>query len=253
MTTSTCRAQLLDGIKLAKDPWSVLAVATDGIYATETLAMPAPRNTGTGDLAKPLGGWEHKEIPEGAFLAKPGLYFRLAATFADVRARGVGRREVYEQRERLMQAFAEWDRKDFDYHVKMQSRRFYGAKTSVLAQSRCEPCGKSWPGVPEKGCPVCKKIGLTFKVAQMKTPEGKDAYGTWNLREVRVKFDPHPKRERRLSRGGSSVRLHMRDLGGITSAAYKTGVTTPEGDAARAGVEFALEQPDWEGSTTDDL
>jgi hypothetical protein len=45
----------------------------------------------------------------------------------------------------------------------------------------------------------------------------------------------------------------MRDLGGITSAAYKTGVTTPEGEAARKGVEMALEQPDWDGNTTEDF
>lgn len=277
MTTGTCRGQLLDGICLAKDPWSVLALATDGIYGTEKLAMPKPRDTGTSDLPKPLGGWEHKEIPEGAFLAKPGLYFRLATTLADMRARGVGRREVFSQRERLMSAFEGWDRKDFSFYVPMTSRRFYGAKTSVIAQSRCAPCGKTWPGVPEKGCPKCGAVGSTFKVDFTRTPEeffcagcdkgfvgkpkcplcgkigkktreSKVAYGTWNVREVRIKFDPHPKRERRLGRGGSSVRLTMRDLGGIASAPYRTGATTPEGQAAREGSELALEQPDWDGS-----
>jgi len=252
-TTATCRGQILDVLRLARDPWSVLAIATDGIYTTEKLDMPAPKKTGTGDLAKPLGGWEHKTISEGAFLAKPGLYFRLHASFNEIRARGVGRREVFEQRARMLSEFERWDRKDFGFYVAMTSRRFYGAKTSVLARSKCLPCGVSWPGIPEQRCPSCGRVGDSFKTSEMVTAEGKPAYGTWNLREVRVKFDPHPKRERRLDPRGSSTKLRMRDLAGLVSAPYKTGVTTPEGIAARASADFALEQPDWEGSSSEDF
>jgi hypothetical protein len=239
----------------------VLAVATDGICATEKMKLKAPRDTGTfdcgdrkGDVftAKPLGGWEHKDIPEGMFLAKPGLYFRLKAELADVRARGVGRREVFQQRDKLMQAFADWDRVDPQHHITMTSRRFYGAKHSVHAQSGCQACDRRWPNAPEMGCPECGECGDFFRVTEM-VNDGKPLYGTWDLRNVDVRFDPHPKRERTgLLPGGSSVRLRVRDLGGKTSAEYKTGKTTPEGERAREATEFALEQPDWEERQVDD-
>ena len=252
--TAHTRGQILEAILLAKDPWSVLAIATDGIYSTEKLDLPKPRETGTGHIPNtkgkfaPLGGWEHKEIPEGAFLAKPGLYFRLKSTLDDIRARGVGRREVFTQRDRLMGAFADWDRVNMEHAVPMTSRRFYGAKHSVFAQSSCNRCDTVWPGVPERGCPQCHEVGTGFKTHGLSTPEGKEAYGTWNVRTVEVKFDPHPKRERILKKGGTSVRLRMRDLKSRASAPYKTGLKTPEGEALRAAEDFALDQPDWQES-----
>lgn len=257
--TAHTRGQILEAILLAKDPWSVLAIATDGIYSIEALDLPKPRETGTGHIPNtkgkfaPLGGWEHKEIPEGAFLAKPGLYFRLKAEPDDIRARGVGRKEVYNQQAQLLKAFAEWDRKDMNHHVKMTSRRFYGAKHSVLAQSTCDRCGVSWPGVPERGCPKCLEVGTSFRTHALETPEGKEAYGTWNVRTVEVKFDPYPKRERILRKGGASVRLRMRDLQGAKSAPYKTGIKAAEAEALEAAKDFALDQPDWQESMVAEL
>lgn len=245
--TATTRGQLLQGISSAKDPWDVLALATDGISATCMLSLDKPKDTGTGDLPKPLGGWEHKHIPEGMFLAKPGVYYRLRGEIADVRARGVGRRELHAQSARVMAGFAAWDREDFKHHVSMTSRRFYGAKSSITGKSACV-CGGKWVGVPSKGCPKCGLIGTVFETRQAVSPEGKNLYGTWDLRTIKVGFDPHPKRERRLKKGGSYVRLHLRDLGGQISAPYDVGaaLTTPEGMAQRDAKEFALEQPDWE-------
>lgn len=261
-TTSGTRAQLNHAISKARDPWNVLAVATDGIGSLEPLDLDLPRDTGTDDWKrrprvdpqtgeitkkKPLGGWEYKEIPEGMFLAKPGLYFRLAAKLSEIRARGVGRREVHEQRDALMQSFDRWDRKDFDHHVVMTSRRFYGAKNSISVHSACLPCGTHWPGLPSKCCPKCGAIGDRTSTTVQKLPNGQAAYGLWDVRESMIRFDPRPKRES-VTKGGTFGRLQIRDLGGQTSAPYATGEgeTTPEGMQARASREFALEQPDWE-------
>ena len=266
MTTAITRSQMLDAIASASDPWNVLAIATDGIYATEKLNLKAPPwDTGTGDLAKPLGGWEHKEIPEGLFVAKPGLYYRLQPSLADIRARGVGRREVSNDYLTLMKGFLDWDRRDPDYNVPLVSRRFYGAKHSVTAHSKCAPCKESWPGVFEQLCPcikscpshrdrvVCGEPGTSFKTSLTLNEENKPAYGTWSKRTVRIAFDPFPKREREtVSRAGRFARLRIRDLEGIESKPYDVGggTTSPEGEASRAAKEFMLEQPDYQPELT---
>lgn len=260
-TTAGTRGQLNRAISKASDPWSVLAVATDGIYATESLKLDTPRDTKTDEWArrprvdetgkettrKPLGGWEHKEIPEGAFLAKPGLYFRLSAKLSEIRARGVGRREVHEQRDALIASFEAWDRKSFDHNVKMTSRRFFGAKNSITVYSGCLTCNTHWPGLPTRCCPTCGALGNRSATTLQKLPDGREAYGTWDLRVSEVRFDPRPKREA-VTKGGTFGRLRVRDLNGRASAPYATGETTPEGLNARASQDFALEQPDWEES-----
>lgn len=191
--TATTRAQILDMIASARDRWHVLTVATDGIYSTEKLAMPAPRDTSTGELInekgerveKALGSWEYKHIEEGAFLAKPGLYFRLRAVLPpkgmsdeekdklreEVRARGIGRREVFEQGRQLLTAFGTWKRKSFTFGVKLKSRRFFGIKSCTSARSGCERCGTEWPGVPEQLCPKCRRFGTFMFVSQRRTPQ----------------------------------------------------------------------------------
>lgn len=260
LTTATTRGQILDAIASVTDRHAILAIATDGIYASCKLDLPAPRDTGTSDIWKktkddngvenggyfcPLGCWEHKAVPEGIFLAKPGLYYRLGAKLSDVRARGVGRREVFSERKRLEAAFDSWDRLDMKHAVTVVSRRFYGAKHSIYARSACNKCDTSWAGIPERGCPECGAIGSTFTVTPLDRKNGKVAYGTWDVRDVNIAFDPHPKRERILRRGGTSVRLHIRDLRGQVSAPYDVGTMSPEAGAARMGKELALEQPDW--------
>jgi hypothetical protein len=258
MTTATTRAQINEGITLAKDPWNVLSIATDGIYACEDLNMPAPRDTGTAEVTvlegdekgqvkhKPLGGWETKAVPEGAFFAKPGLYFKLDPKLSDIRARGVGRKEVYEQKQALIEGFRNWDRQDFEeYSVPLTGRRFFGAKHSIMAFSTCSKCKKIWPGVPEQKCPVCGSIGDAIMTRRVKAPDGLPAYGRWCERISNIRFDPRPKRELVFGGDKDHGRLLIRDAGGLTSKPYDVGQTTPEGMAMREGKEFMLEQPDW--------
>lgn len=250
MTTATTRGQLLGAIASARDPWNIFSVATDGIFGREELHLPTPRDTGTFDLVKdnkpcPLGGWEHKDIREGMFFAKPGLYFRLGTTLGEIRARGVGRREVFEHRTKLVESFASWDRANMGHSLRLTSRRFYGAKHSIYAQSACIRCRVRWPGVPEQGCPKCGEVGDDFQTKMLEDEAGNVAFGRWGVRTTDVRFDPHPKRERVIAEGGSYARLHVRDLGGRASAAYEKGRTTPEGFDARSAQDFNLEQPDW--------
>ena len=282
VVTATTRGQLLDAIASARDRWNVLAVATDGVFALEELALKAPpRSVGTDDMKKPLGGWEYKSVPQGIFLAKPGLYYSLSKVKPElslvegggqgdgkavgelkaakpveekgafVRARGVGRREVASSRAALEAGFLRWDRRDPKFAVPLKSRRFYGAKHSIYARSSCVECETSWPGVPERRCEGCKpgRIGTRFETQLIETADGRPAYGTWDVRTVKIAFDPHPKRERTgLSRRGTFARLTVRDLGGGDSAPYDVGGrrTSPEGEAARAATDFAMEQPDWD-------
>lgn len=257
MTTATTRGQLLDAIALASDRWNVLAVATDGIVSLEKLPIrEAPRPTGTEDLPKPLGGWELKDeesgnasFPEGMMIVKPGLYWRLQPEMKDIRARGIGRREAFRERELIQQMFLKWDRADPKYYVAVESRRFFGAKHSIYGRTRCATCKTSWPGVPGQKCPKCGGEEAAFTTSMIEDAQGKSVYGTWGAREVRIGFDPYPKRERTgLSRAGTWSKLRVRDLEGKTSAPYDVGSakTTPEGLVARSAREIALDQPDYD-------
>jgi hypothetical protein len=241
VTTATTRGQILRAIMSAKNRWDVISVATDGIYAKAKLVLEKPNDTGTFDLKKPLGSWEHKTIPEGVFFVKPGLYFRMKAANAKdvVKARGLGRRELYEQRDLLMATFKTWDKRNFKHHVSFKTRRFYGAKHSVLGQAGCSKCKTRWSGVPEKLCPKCNRPGDLLNTGKLEAPDGKVAYGRWLERIVEMNFNPLPKREY-VMRGN---RLRVRDAGGRDSMPY-TGRTTPEGEAARLEREFMEEQPD---------
>ena len=96
--TSGCRAQITGMLALHKDRRNMLMTATDGIYTREKLVTPVPLDTGTfhaknekGEL-KPLGAWEEKYVPQGVFVARPGIYFPrnpTAAELKEVRGRGL--------------------------------------------------------------------------------------------------------------------------------------------------------------------
>lgn len=252
--TSRTRAQLLRAISAARDPWSVLALATDSVHSTERLALEAPEDTGTSDLKKPLGGWDGKVAEEGSFFAKPGLYWRLNVEKPeDLRARGLGRREAYKQKADIEAGWLEWDRRDYKYEIPVTSRRFFGAKTSVYAMSTCDRCHVRWPGVIEQGCPRCGTVGTQFEVKEQRNDEGELVRGKWRVRTFGLAFDPLPKRERELERGSESSRLYVRDAGGTVSVPYG-GVTSPEGLAARQEAESELEQPEADvGEVADDV
>ncbi len=241
MTTATTRGQALWGIIAAPDRWQVLAIATDGLFSTQYFDLPLPCDTGTNDLAKPLGQWGCDTYEKGVFFVKPGMYFDDVASL--MRARGIGRKELDTHKGQLLAAFRQWDRKS-DIAVRVQSRRFFGARSSVLMQSYCTVCETHWPGAIEKGCPKCKDLGNDYKVGLMQLPNGKPAYGQWYKREIDIEFACHPKRES-IERGGTFGRMRIRDMGGKKSLPYSPGMTTPEGLAQREANDMALEEPDW--------
>ncbi len=163
--TSGCRAQLLDAIRAATDPWSVLMVATDGVWTTERLSLPAPVDTGTADLPKPLGGWEEKKFDRGVFCVRPGIYFPLEPTeneLESVRARGLGRRVVYEQWRKIVDG---WEAGATEVRLG-GVQRFIGAKTG-------------------------------FSIAQGEIKR-RATYGEWIQQDIKCSFGSRPKRDRRI-------------------------------------------------------
>ena len=264
--TSTCRSQALECMRVPADRWSILTVATDGITATEDFHVPAPRETGTrgcrapydpkkpqfpdGEVKEPLGGWETEMIEEGMFVAKPGMYFRLNVDEKKLRARGIGRKELFSNKDRLIAAFEGWDRQDFKFSVKVESRRFYGAKSTIYARSRCDKCNTSWAGVPERLCPSCGTVGGHFEAkrqtqvtdATLKDGGRRDVYGTWGERVIDIRFDPFPKRERVVG-GGPWSRLLVRDAEGRASLPYE-GHKTPQVLNMLPEAEMLAEQAD---------
>lgn len=161
MITSNTRAMILDAMGLLPDPAHLLMVATDGIYTTSRISFPAPRDTGTSDLPKPLGGWEEKLVPNGVFAARPGIYFPLNPTaeqMKEVRARGIGKKTLETQWELIQNAYMRGEST-----VTIPGLvRFCGAKTSLHRS----------------------KAGIGRA----------QNYGQWLERPVVMSFDPLPKR-----------------------------------------------------------
>lgn len=179
MITSTTRALLVDAIASARDPWSVVMVATDGIYSTERLTLPKPVDTATAGLVGPdgkakgaLGSWEEKEHARGIFIARPGLYWDLdAGAEVQVRARGIGRKTIAEHVPRIVSHWrkhARRGRRPVVPPYEMVVTRFVGPKSGVLRH-------------PGKG----GKLG----------PAKRDKdYGEWVDRPVHLTFEAGPKR-----------------------------------------------------------
>lgn len=168
--TSGCRAQLLVAMAHASNLDAILMVATDGMWSTERLDLPKPRDTGTYDVRdkdgklKPLGGWEEKIFERGVFAVRPGIYFPLEPTdkeLEQVRARGLGRRVVYEQWRKIVAAFDHGQPE-----VKLGGvQRFVGAKTGFSLRN---------------GQPVRRK-----------------QYGEWIVQDIKCGFSARPKRIRK--------------------------------------------------------
>jgi hypothetical protein len=223
MITSGCRAQVLEAMAAHKDLDNMLMIATDGIASLEQITLPEPRDTGTNwipcpepdakDLAespevfkqdgkqwlvnKPLGGWEEKILDKGMFLARPGIYFPLEPTKADIkriRARGLGRAAVWDNWDKIITAY-----ENGEDGIQIQDLSlFRGMKTSITRS-----------GVPGE-----------FKYRRS------DQYGKWITRPVQMTFNPMPKRERKIGRGG---RLTLRRFkADEKSAPYEKGILSPE-------------------------
>ncbi len=159
--TSGCRAQLLEAVYAAKDTRNVLMLATDGVWTRDRLSLPLPLDTGTANTGKPLGGWEEKTFESGVFAVRPGIYFPLNPTetqLKEVRARGLGKRTLYEQWPKIVEA---WEKGDEFIDLDGMTR-FVGMKSALTMSAK---------GVK-------------------RSPQ----YGEWIPHAITVNFDPAPKR-----------------------------------------------------------
>lgn len=96
MITSGTRAHLLDLLLRHVNHSNVIAMATDGLYSTELIqGLPVPLAPDT------LGSWEHETHGTMVFV-RPGIYW--SETDDTLRARGIGRRKVSEQRATVLDA-----------------------------------------------------------------------------------------------------------------------------------------------------
>ena len=207
--TSGCRAQLLNAMCSVENSWNILMLATDGIYSKIPLTFDKPVETGTSDLPKPLGGWESKTVSQGVFCARPGIYFPLNPTadqLKEVRARGIGKKSLYEKWPLVVRAWAA--------HAKscklVGLQRFVGAKSSIHRSRK----------------------GYT------RSPD----YGEWVNHTIEVSFDPKPKR----SGFADGQRLLPWQHFDWESEPYKPAIKSPEAVALMMAELIAIEQPDSE-------
>lgn len=253
MITSGTRAQILEMLGL-HDHWdSMLMVATDGIYSLEKIEPPKPRYTGTGPddgaiddtgkpTNKPLGGWERKVVDAGMFAARPGIYFPLEPTEADikaVRARGVGRAVMLNSWRLMVDA---WKAGKDGVRLPKVSR-FHGAKSSISRSKLSDGSYdyKRGPMLDDDGQPVIDP----------RTGDPRERFGQWTDRPVDLSFNPLPKRERILPDGSLQVRAFPSSLTSKPYDKVKTLLRNEDGsltDAGSLAIEslIALEQPDGE-------
>jgi hypothetical protein len=196
MITSGTRGQILGAMMQHRDRSNLFAIATDGIYSREELILPKPRPTGTGkvtgpdgeEIRKPLGGWEAKVVPPpGVFFCRPGMYWPMdpKVKLKAVRARGVGRAVLYNNRERIERAFM----RDEGSVELPDVIRFRGIKTAISGDHEA--------------------IRTKFRKGEVtRSP----AYGQWERRPTQVSFDPRPKREDVYYRKSSYAVLTARRL-----------------------------------------
>lgn len=130
LITSGTRAQLLRAMRTTELS-NIVAVATDGIYSRTPLSLAAPKDTGTFDLPKPLGGWEETAHSDGMLFIKPGIYLSLGDDEVTVKARGIGRRELARDRKRIIAA---WEAGEREWTITVD--RFHGAKSSITPRGR---------------------------------------------------------------------------------------------------------------------
>jgi hypothetical protein len=210
MITSGTRAQMLEVMALHDDLHNLLYIATDGIATRERLDMPRPKDTGTYDLAKPLGGWEESILERDLFLARPGIYFctnPTAKDLAKVRARGVGRGIILEQHAAIYEG---WKNGQTVVHLK-DLQRFLGMKSSINRSGK----------------------------APFYEYRRSEKYGTWIKRPVVMSFDPLPKRV--LLKDGSLGLRHFPQE--VESKPYDPSLLSKEALELKLLTQEANEQP----------
>lgn len=218
--TSTCRSQLLDAIHSAPSPANVLMLATDGVWSDVPLRLGNARETGTSHTPKPLGGWDVKVYPRGVFAARPGIYFPLNPTEDDlqkVRARGLGRRVLYEQHRVVQSAFGTG-----------QNSVYLGAAFSDARTRDLYAATQRFIGA---------KTGLSFapKSGVKRSPD----YGEWVDWPTEVSFDPRPKRES-VNADGT---LNCWGYFDAPSLPYENALRDPESALLELAALIAEEQP----------
>lgn len=205
--TSGTRAQLLDAMGRAANPWDVLMLATDGIFSRTRLDLPLPVDTGTADTGKPLGGWECKTAESGIFLVRPGIFFPLdeELDLDQVKARGVQRSVLADNRARVL---AHWEAGKANEPLTVTRRLFIGAK-SALTKSRTT-------GAITRSEDMCQ----------------------WVERPMMLSMNPHPKRQRI-----EGQRLAPWPWVPAESRAYDPALISPEAAQLKAEEAVMGEQP----------
>lgn len=228
MITSGCRAQLLEMICSHKDRSKCLMVATDGVFTLEELTIPTPKETGTAETGKPLGGWETKVINQNVFIARPGIYFPMNPSkkqLKECKGRGVGKSVVFDNWKLISDS---WREHGTLIPVEVANvTRFCGAKTSFSRRMR----NGQWEyhradGTKDASAPADYQAPM---------------FGEWVERKVQMSFNPMPKRECVLPDG---VGLKLRDGFPYESVPYKKAAPAPESVELEQMREELLEQPD---------
>jgi len=260
MITSGTRAQILELLGLHKDRANLLMVATDGIYTRERLVTPTPRDTQTAvkvfdevakkEVFKPLGGWEEKPVPQGVFVARPGIYFPMSPTkdeLKQVRGRGVGKGVVLENWSRIV---ASWEahRDSRPTHMTRDVAREYWRTHTAKIANVSRFCGAK-TSVHRSGKPGEYKYtrangGIT--IDEDGNEHQRPSYGNWIVRPVDMSFDPMPKR-RCVNEDG--ITLRVRNIKQEYSSAPYRKVLDREAKELRKAQQEILEQPD--GDLTD--
>jgi DNA polymerase type B, organellar and viral. len=144
--TATTRGRILQAIASAKDPWSVVYVATDGIITDELIAPPDPVDNETKEGASKrgkvmLGAWEtphtNKDCthPDDHFILQPGFYFSTKPK-GKAKTRGMPLEIVDQERGRILD---QWRREPLEPPRGLPKRPvFRGVKTSILPPTKTD-------------------------------------------------------------------------------------------------------------------
>lgn len=235
MITSGTRANCLAMLNAHRNMANVLMIATDGIVTREKVKPPSAKPTGTdvlinekGDkVDKALGSWEKKVIPQGYFLARPGIYFPLNPKEDDikaVKARGVGKSVILRYAQEIQEQWEVikyWDLSSPYATLKLPDiDRFCGAKTSIHV-----------------GWGILGSSRFTRANGDNNRPN----YGQWIKRQVYMSFNPWPKRER-VREDGSLVCRRVKG----ESLPYNRAVSRVENADIIAHANMLGEQPDFD-------
>jgi hypothetical protein len=208
LVTATARAMLLDAIAAARDPWSILELATDSVLSREPLDLPA-------SPFGQLGSWEPKAWKGGVFLLRPGLRFDLGRVGDESRtaARGLGVRVLHENRRMVI---AMWKRAPMTPVEVQQPPIFHGARACVRRRET--------------------ETGLAY----VRDP----LYGRWTLPTPRtLRYGPAPKRSSVMG-DFRLVPWELPQSPACVSMPYGAAPPSPLGDVLDELRQVEEEQPD---------